>query len=69
MQKERKGINTIQIAPELTERLNLVKEKTNSPTKAHLARMALDWALSKLETGECEIVNGRLVPSRPAQPA
>ena len=60
---DRRGANTIQLAPDLSERLDTVRSKVGTESKAHLARVALDWALGKLETGEFVILNGKLVPA------
>lgn len=60
---DRRGANTIQIAPDLCDRLDKIKTAVGAAHKAHLARLALEWALSKLESGECVITNGKLVPA------
>ena len=61
--QDRRGANSIQLAPDLSERLGTVKGIAGTATKAHLARLALEWALSKLESGECVITNGKFVCS------
>lgn len=63
---DRRGSNTIFLAPDLSERLDTVRSKVGTESKAHLARLGLDFALSKLESGEFVILNGKLVPAATA---
>ena len=45
--QDRRGANSIQLAPDLSERLGTVKGIAGTATKAHLARLALEIACSK----------------------
>ena len=63
-----RGAGSIQFGKETGERLKKLSVLLRSPSQKYLATVALDWALAKIEKGECAIVNGQLVATKQKHP-
>ena len=65
----RKGLHSIQIDAEASAMLGRIQPLVGRFSKAELARLAIEWGIGKLESGEMVILNGKLVPNPERQPA